>query len=166
VSTCAVGAETTPDRSSLRDGCFWVRRLGHERAPCAPDIIWWSPRAAELARAFLRVHLLRDAAVAVPQLVEMAADDAADSRTAGSPVAAALVAFAARYPSRRRTCRRVPSAVTGVQRLLRPASSLGWAGTAATVVVAFTFLAVPAVAAMAPAWPAGLMPDYHLFMTR
>jgi hypothetical protein len=154
------GAVAALDDAGLRAA------LAHERAHVRARHHLVVTAAAALARAFPRVRLLRDAADAVPQLVEMAADDAAGSGTGRSPVAAALVALATATPPAAALAAGGPSAVTRVQRLLRPASPLGRAGTAATMVVALIFLAAPAVVAVAPAWAAGPMPDCRMIMTR
>jgi beta-lactamase regulating signal transducer with metallopeptidase domain len=140
--------------------------LAHERAHVRARHHLVVGAAAGLARAFPRVPLLRDAAAAVPQLVEMAADDAAGSRTGRSPVAAALVTLAAATPPAAALGAGGAGSVARVQRLLRPATPLGRAGTAGTLIVTLTFLAAPAIAAVAPAWAAGPMPDCHMVMTR
>jgi Zn-dependent protease with chaperone function len=140
--------------------------LAHERAHVRARHHLLVTAAAGLTRAFPMVRLLREAAVAVPQLVEMAADDAAGSRTGRSRVAAALVTLAVAAPPAAVLAAGGPGALTRVQRLLRPATPLDRAGTAAVVAVALVFLAAPALAAVAPAWAAGPMPDCHMVMTR
>lgn len=137
--------------------------LAHERAHvrCRHHLV--VATAAALARAFPRVPLLSSAADAVPQLVEMAADDAAGSRGDRTPVAAALGALAGSaapavgLPAG-------PGTLARVQRLLGPTAPLSRAGTVATLLVAIVLLAAPAAAALAPAWAAAPRPDCRMVM--
>lgn len=140
--------------------------LAHERAHLRARHHLVVTAAAALARAFPRVPLLRDAAIAIPRLVEMAADDAAGSRAGRSQVAAALVTLAAAAPPAATLAAGGPTALTRVQRLLRPPTPLTCIAAIATVAVALALTTAPVIAAVAPALTAGHMPDCRAALAR
>lgn len=131
--------------------------LAHERAHVRARHHLVVAAAAGLARAFPKVPLLRDAALAIPSLVEMAADDSASRCTDRNRVATALLALAGTAAPVAALAAGGPGALRRVQRLLRPSAPLNLGATTAALGLAIALLVVPAIAAVAPAWAAGPM---------
>ena len=138
--------------------------LAHERAHVRARHHLVVAAAAGLARAFPKVPLLRDAAVAIPALVEMAADDSASRCTDRNRVATALLALAGTAAPAAALAAGGPGAFRRVQRLLRPSAPLSLVATTAACGLAVTLLLAPAIAAVAPAWAAGPMNDCSMRM--
>lgn len=133
--------------------------LAHERAHLRARHHLVVAAAAALARAFPKVPLLRDAAAAIPALVEMAADDTASRCTNPARVATALAALAEAVAPAAALAASGPGALRRVQRLLRPAAPLSLVATTAVLGLTIALLVAPAVTALAPAWAAGPMTD-------
>lgn len=133
--------------------------LAHERAHVRARHHLVVAASAAFARALPAVPLLRDAAVAIPALVEMAADDSAGRCTDRSRVATALLALAGTAAPAAALAAGGPGALRRVQRLLRPSAPLSLGATVAALGLAIALLVAPAVAAVAPAWAARPMID-------
>jgi Zn-dependent protease with chaperone function len=139
--------------------------LAHERAHLRARHHLAVAAAGALARALPRIPLLREAAVFVPLLVEMAADDAAGRGHDRAKVATALAALADAATPIAALGAAGTGALARVQRLLRPAAPLGVRGTTAALLVAVALLLAPGAAAIAPAWAAGPMANCDMRMT-
>lgn len=133
--------------------------LAHERAHLAARHHLAVAAASTFARAFPGIPLLRQAAAAIPALVEMAADDAAGARSDRTRVAGALVALAGASAPAGALAAGGQTALTRVRRLLRPAAPLPCAASVVALATAAALLVAPAALAVVPTATSGNMPD-------
>ncbi|MGH3328963.1 MAG: M56 family metallopeptidase [Streptomycetales bacterium] len=120
--------------------------LAHERAHLTWRHHHAIAAATALGAAFPFVPLLRDAATAIPRLIEMAADDTAAHHTDRGTVASALIALAA--APRGALGAGGPAALTRIRRLLRPAAPLPRAVALAALTTALALITAPPALAL------------------
>lgn len=125
--------------------------LAHERAHARGHHHLWVTLSGALHSAFPRVPLLRRAAAAVSDLVEMAADDTAARVTGTEPVLSALIAFSgASAPTSGALAMAGTTTRPRLQRLAFPVRPLGPRGVLAPLALAAGLLGVPAGLAFGP----------------
>lgn len=126
--------------------------LEHERAHLRRRHALAVSTVAVLRSAFPFVPLFRAAAVAIPRLVEMAADDAAARRTDRKTVATALMRLAEASAPVGAFGAGGSTVVRRVRRLVAPADPLSTVGVGAVGALALIVIAAPlAVGLLAPA---------------